>query len=402
MSNQSGSYQPGRQFLNIPGPTNIPERVLRAIAAPVLDHRGPEFAQLATEVLARIKPVFKTTQPVLIFPASGTGAWESAIVNTLSPGDKVLGFDSGQFALLWTQMARKLGLEVQTIATDWRRAPDPAAIESALAEDREKKIKAVLLVHNETANGCMTRVAEIRQAIDRVGHPALLLVDTISSLGSADFRMDEWGVDVAIGGSQKGLMLPAGLAFCAVSEKAIAASKHAKMPRSFWDWEPLLANTGGNFPYTPACNLFFGLKEALNLIDAEGLENVFARHARHAEATRRAIRGWGLEIVCAEAKDYSRSITAAFMPEGHSADAFRKLVFERFNMPLGGGLGRLADKAFRIGHLGDTNDLMLGGALFGVEMGLAAAKIPHKAGGVQAALDYLADQSAGATRLAAE
>ena len=396
------SYQPGRQFLNIPGPTNIPERVLRAIAAPVLDHRGPEFAQLATEILARIKPIFKTTQPVLIFPASGTGAWESALVNTLSPGDTVLGFDSGQFALLWTQMARKLGLQVQTIATDWRRAPDPAAIEAALAEDREKKIKAVLLVHNETANGCMTRVAEIRQAIDRVGHPALLLVDTISSLGSADFRMDEWGVDVAIGGSQKGLMLPAGLAFCAVNQKAVTASKHAKLPRAFWDWEPLLANTGGNFPYTPACNLFFGLKEALNLIDAEGLENVFARHARHAEATRRAIRGWGLEIVCAEPKDYSRSITAAFMPEGHSADAFRKLVLERFNMPLGGGLGRLADKAFRIGHLGDTNDLMLGGALFGVEMGLAAAKIPHKAGGVQEALNYLADQSGSATQLAAE
>lgn len=396
------SYQPGRQFLNIPGPTNIPERVLRAIAAPVLDHRGPEFARLATEVLARIKPIFKTTQPVLIFPASGTGAWESALVNTLSPGDTVLGFDSGQFALLWTQMAKKLGLQVQTIGTDWRRAPDPAAIEATLAEDREKKIKAVLLVHNETANGCMTRVAEIRQAIDRVGHPALLLVDTISSLGSADFRMDEWGVDVAIGGSQKGLMLPAGLAFCAVSQKAIAASKYAKLPRAFWDWEPLLANTGGNFPYTPACNLFFGLKEALNLIDAEGLENVFARHARHAEATRRAIRGWGLEIVCAEPKDYSRSITAAFMPEGHSADAFRKLVLERFNMPLGGGLGRLADKAFRIGHLGDTNDLMLGGALFGVEMGLAAAKIPHKAGGVQEALNYLADQSGRATQLAAE
>jgi alanine-glyoxylate transaminase/serine-glyoxylate transaminase/serine-pyruvate transaminase len=396
------SYQPGRQFLNIPGPTNIPERVLRAIAAPVLDHRGPEFALLATEVLARIKPIFKTTQPVLIFPASGTGAWESALVNTLSPGDMVLGFDSGQFALLWTQMAKRLGLQVQTIATDWRRAPDPAAIEAALAEDREKKIKAVLLVHNETANGCMTRVAEIRQAIDRAGHPALLLVDTISSLGSADFRMDEWGVDVAIGGSQKGLMLPAGLAFCAVSQKAVAASKHARLPRAFWDWEPLLANSGGNFPYTPACNLFFGLREALNLIDAEGLENVFARHARHAEATRRAICGWGLEIVCAEPKDYSRSITAAFMPEGYSADGFRKLVLERFNMPLGGGLGRLSDKAFRIGHLGDTNDLMLGGALFGVEMGLSAAKIPHKAGGVQEALNYLADQSGGAARLAAE
>ena len=396
------TYHPGRQFLQIPGPTNIPERVLRAIAQPVLDHRGPEFARLAAELLARIKPIFKTTQPVLIFPASGTGAWESALVNTLSPGDKVLGFDSGQFALLWTAMARKMGFEVETLATDWRRAPDPAAIEAALIADKSKQIKAVLLVHNETANGCMSHVAEIRAAIDRANHPALLLVDTISSLGSADFRMDEWGVDVAIGGSQKGLMLPAGLAFCAVSEKAIAASKTAKSPRCFWDWEPLLANTtGGNFPYTPACNLFFGLREALDLIDAEGLENVFIRHARHAEATRRAIRGWGLEIVCAEPKDYSRSITAAFMPEGHSADAFRKFVLERFNMPLGGGLGRLADKAFRIGHLGDTNDLMLGGALFGVEMGLIAAKIPHQAGGVAAALEYLAEANPEAARKAA-
>ena len=392
------TYQSGRQFLQIPGPTNIPERVLRAISAPVLDHRGPEFARLASEVLARIKPVFKTSRPVLIFPASGTGAWESALVNTLSSGDKVLGFDSGQFALLWTNMARKLGLEVQTLTTDWRRAPDPAMIEAALAEDREKKIKAVLLVHNETANGCMSRVAEIRQAMDRVGHPALLMVDTISSLGCADFRMDEWGVDVAIGGSQKGMMLPTGLAFCGVSEKAVTASKTAKLPRSYWEWEALL---GGNFPYTPACNLFFGLKEALNLIDAEGLENIFARHARHAEATRRAIRGWGLDVVCAEPKDYSQSITAAFMPEGHSADGFRKLVLERFNMPLGGGLGRLTDKAFRIGHLGDTNDLMLGGALFGVEMGLAAAKIPHRAGGVQEAINYLAEQSGQPARMAA-
>lgn len=395
------TYHPGRQFLQIPGPTNIPERVLRAIAQPVLDHRGPEFAKLASEVLARIKPIFKTSQPVLIFPASGTGAWESALVNTLSPGDTVLGFDSGQFALLWTNMARKLGFTVETLATDWRRAPDPAAIEAALVADREKKIKAVLLVHNETANGCMSRVAEIRAAMDRAHHPALLLVDTISSLGSADFRFDEWGVDVAIGGSQKGLMLPAGLAFCAVSEKAIAAAKNAKSPRAFWDWEPLLSNTGGNFPYTPACNLFFGLREALDLIDAEGLENVFIRHARHAEATRRAITGWGLEIVCAEPKDYSRSITAAFMPEGFSADGFRKAVLERFNMPLGGGLGRLADKAFRIGHLGDTNDLMLGGALFGVEMGLIAAGVPHQAGGVAAALSYLAEASGETVRKAA-
>jgi alanine-glyoxylate transaminase/serine-glyoxylate transaminase/serine-pyruvate transaminase len=395
------AHHPGRQFLQIPGPTNIPDRVLRAISQPVLDHRGPEFAKLAAELLVRIRPVFKTRQPVLIFPASGTGAWESALVNTLSPGDRVLGFDSGQFALLWTNMARKMGFAVETLATDWRRAPDPAAIEAALADDREKSIKAVLLVHNETANGCMSRVAEIRAAMDRAHHPALLLVDTISSLGSADFRMDDWGVDVAIGGSQKGLMLPAGLAFCAVSEKAIAASKQARSPRCFWDWEPLLANTGGNFPYTPACNLFFGLKEALDLIDAEGLENIFIRHARHAEATRRAIRGWGFEIVCADPLDYSQSITAAFMPEGHSADSFRKLVLERFNMPLGAGLGRLADKAFRIGHLGDTNDLMLGGALFGVEMGLIAANVPHQSGGVTAALSYLAEQSGAAGPTAA-
>ncbi|MBL8707682.1 MAG: aminotransferase class V-fold PLP-dependent enzyme [Rhodospirillaceae bacterium] len=395
------TYHPGRQFLQIPGPTNIPERVLRAIAQPVLDHRGPEFAKLSAELLQRIRPVFKTERPVLIFPASGTGAWESALVNTLSPGDKVLGFDSGQFALLWSTMAKKLGLVVETLDTDWRRAPDPAQIEAALAADREKKIKAVLLVHNETANGCMSRVAEIRAAMDRAHHPALLLVDTISSLGSADFRMDEWGVDVAIGGSQKGLMLPAGLAFCAVSEKAVAAMKTAKSPRCFWDWEPLLANTGGNFPYTPACNLFFGLREALDLIDAEGLENIFTRHARHAEATRRAIRSWGLEIVCAEPKDYSRSITAAFMPDGHSADAFRKVVLDRFNMPLGAGLGRLADRAFRIGHLGDTNDLMLGGALFGVEMGLIAAGVPYQAGGVAAALGYLAQESGESARIAA-
>jgi alanine-glyoxylate transaminase / serine-glyoxylate transaminase / serine-pyruvate transaminase len=387
------TYQPGRHFLQIPGPTNIPERVLRAIAQPVLDHRGPEFARLAGEVLERIKSVFKTSRPVLIFPASGTGAWESALVNTLSPGDSVLGFDSGQFALLWTGMARKLGLDVQTIDTDWRRAPSPEAIEQALRADRQHKIKAVLLVHNETANGCMSRVAEIRGAIDQAGHPALLFVDTISSLGSADFRMDEWGVDVAIGGSQKGLMLPAGLAFCGVSEKAVAAMNRARLPRCFWDWEPMLKNSGGNFPYTPACNLFFGLRESLDLIEAEGLDNIFRRHARHAEATRRAMRAWGLDIVCAEPLDYSQSITAAFLPEGHSADAFRKLTLDRFNMSLGAGLGRLADRAFRIGHLGDFNDLMLAGTLGGVEIALQAAKVPFKAGGVLAALSYLAEAS---------
>ena len=386
------TYQAGRHFLQIPGPTNVPDRILRAIAQPILDHRGPTWARLEAEVFERIRPIFKTRQPVMIFPASGTGAWESALVNTLSPGDQILAFDTGQFAYLWGTMARKLGLDVKLLATDWRRAPSPEAIEAALAEDRLHKIKAVLLVHNETANGVMSRVAEIRKAIDRAGHPALLMLDTISSLVSADMRMDEWGVDVVIGGSQKGLMLPAGLAFVAPSEKALAASKSAKLPRAFWDWEPMLpvARGGrGALPYTPACNLFFGLKEALDIIDEEGLENIFARHARHAEATRQAVRAWGLETVCAEPSEYSQSVTAVFVPEGHSADAMRKLILERFNMSLGAGLGKLADKAFRIGHLGDFNDLMLAGTLGGVEMGLALAKVPHRTGGVLAALSYL-------------
>lgn len=388
------AYQPGRHFLQVPGPTNIPDSVLHAIARPVLDHRGPEFTRLGKEVLERIKPIFKTKQPVLIFPASGTGGWESALVNTLSPGDTVLTFDTGQFAVLWGNMARKLGLEVRTLATDWRRGPSPEAVEAALAEDKAQQIKAVLLVHNETSNGVMSRVAEIRKAIDRAKHPALLMVDTISSLASADFRFDEWGVDVGIGGSQKGLMLPAGLAFVAISEKALRASKSARLPRAFWDWEAMLANTtGGNFPYTPACNLFFGLQEALNLLEAEGLENVFIRHARHAEATRRAVAGWGLETVCVEPSEYSQSVTAVFVPEGHSADGLRKVILERFNMALGAGLGKLADKVFRIGHLGDFNDLMLSGTLGGVEMGLSLSNIPHRNGGIVAALDYLSAQA---------
>jgi alanine-glyoxylate transaminase/serine-glyoxylate transaminase/serine-pyruvate transaminase len=388
------AYQPGRHFLQVPGPSNIPDRVLKAIAAPVLDHRGPEFTKLGREVLDRIKPVFKTRQPVMIFPASGTGGWESALVNTLSPGDTVMTFNTGQFAVLWEKMAKQLGLNVQTVTTDWRRGPSPEAIEAALAEDKSHQIKAILLVHNETSNGVMSRVAEIRKAIDRAKHPALLMVDTISSLGSADFRFDEWGVDVAVGGSQKGLMLPAGLAFVAVSEKALKAAKSARLPRAFWDWEPMLANsTGGNFPYTPACNLFFGLKEALNILDEEGLENVFIRHSRHAEATRRAVQAWGLETVCAEPMEYSQSVTAVFTPEGHSADGLRKVILERFNMALGAGLGKLADKVFRIGHLGDFNDLMLAGTLGGVEMGLSLSNIPHKSGGIVAALDHLSTQA---------
>jgi alanine-glyoxylate transaminase/serine-glyoxylate transaminase/serine-pyruvate transaminase len=385
------TYQAGRHFLQVPGPTNIPDRILRAISQPVLDHRGPAWAHLQAEIFERIRPVFKTRQPVMIFPASGTGGWESALVNTLSPGDQVLTFDTGQFAVLWGNMAHKLGLDVQMLATDWRRAPSPEAVEAVLTADRAHKIKAVLLVHNETSNGVMSRAGEIRKAMDRAGHPALLMLDTISSLGSADMRMDEWGIDVVIGGSQKGLMLPTGLALVAASEKAWAASKSAKLPRAFWDWEPMLvaANGAGNLPYTPACNLFFGLKEALDMIAEEGLENIFARHARHAEATRRAVRAWGLETVCAEPSEYSQSVTAVFTPDGHSADGLRKMILERFNMSLGAGLGKLADKVFRIGHLGDFNDLMLAGALSGVEMGLSLAKVPHRAGGVLAALSHL-------------
>ncbi len=391
------THLPGRHFLQVPGPSNIPDRVLRAIGQPVLDHRGPAFAALQRELFERIRLVFKTKQPVLIYPGTGTGGWESALVNTLSAGDSVLGFDTGNFSSLWSKMAVQFGLDARVLANDWRRGPSPEAIEAALAEDRGHSVKAVLLVHNETSNGVLSRVPEIRRAIDRANHPALLMVDTVSSLGSADFRMDEWGIDVAIGGSQKGLMVPTGLAFVGVGEKAAAAMKNAKLPRSYWDWAPYLnAARGGALPYTPACNLMFGLKEALDMLDEEGLENVFKRHTRHAEATRRAVRSWGLEMVCEDAREYSPSITAVLAPEGHSADALRKLVLEGFNMSLGAGLGRLADKVFRIGHLGDLGDLMLAGALSGVEMGLARSGMPHQAGGVLAALQYLSDSGAHA------
>ena len=395
------THQPGRHFLQVPGPSNIPDRVLRAVGQPVLDHRGPDFANLQRDLFERLPGVFKTQRPVLIFPGTGSGGWESALVNTLSPGDTVLAFDCGQFSSLWARMARQFGLEVRLIANDWRRGPSPDEIETVLAEDRGHRIKAVLLVHNETSNGVMARVAEIRQAIDRSAHPALLMVDTVSSLGSADFRMDEWGIDVAIGGSQKGLMVPTGLAFVGVGEKAEAAMKQALLPRSYWDWTPMLAAArGGALPYTPACNLMFGLKEALDMLAEEGLDNVISRHRRHAEATRRAVSAWGLEIVCEDAREFSASITAILMPEGHSADAFRKLVLENFNMSLGAGLGRLADKVFRIGHLGDFNDLMLAGTLAGVEMGLARAGVAHRSGGVSAAVQYLGSDAS--TRPAAK
>jgi len=386
------SHPEGRHFLQIPGPTNVPERILRALAAPTVDHRGAGFARMASEVLEGLKAVFKTAGPVVVYPSSGTGAWEAALVNTLSPGDKVLMFETGHFATLWREMASRLALDVEVVPGDWRSGVDAALVEARLAEDGGHAIEAVCVVHNETSTGVTSHIDAIRQAIDRTGHPALLLVDTISSLGSIDFRMDEWGVDVAIGCSQKGLMLPPGLGFNALSEKAIAAAEGAGLARSYWDWRPMLANNAaGFFPYTPATNLLYGLAEALAMLREEGLDNVFARHDRHAEATRRAVRGWGLELLCTNQGEYSSALTAVMMPEGHDADAFRAVVLEHFNMSLGTGLGRVKGKVFRIGHLGDFNDLSLVGTLAGVEMGLALAEVPHQPGGVANALAYLTE-----------
>jgi alanine-glyoxylate transaminase / serine-glyoxylate transaminase / serine-pyruvate transaminase len=385
MANKSG-----RHFLQVPGPSNVPDRILRAIARPTIDHRGPEFARLALHLLEDLKPIFKTSGKVMIFPSSGTGAWEAGIVNTLSPGEKVLMFETGQFATLWKEMAVSFGLDVNFVASDWRRGANRDEVESILREDRNHKIKAVMVVHNETSSAVTNSVPAIRKAMDAAKHPALLMVDTISSLASMDYRHDEWGVDVAIGGSQKGLMLPPGLGFNAVSEKALAASKSARLPKSYWEWQAMLgANKSGFFPYTPATNLLYGLRESLNMLHEQGLENVFERHSRHGEATRRAVRAWGLETVCADPERYSSSVTAIFVPPTSNADEFRKVVLENFNMSLGSGLGRLTGKAFRIGHLGDFNDLMLAGTLSGVEMGLALAGVPHTRGGVAAALEYL-------------
>lgn len=384
------TYQPGRHFLQLPGPTNTPLPVLAAVAKPTIDHRGPEFGELGREVLAGIRTIFKTSKPVIIYPASGTGAWEAALVNTLSPGDKVLMYETGWFATLWNKMATKLGLEPEFIKGDWRTGVDASAIEARLAEDTGHAIKAVCVVHNETSTGVTSDIAAVRRAIDRVGHPALLLVDTISSLGSIDYRHEEWGVDVTVGGSQKGLMLPPGLSFNAISVKALAASKKAKLPRSFWDWEDMLAFNGkGYFPYTPGTNLLQGLKVALDMLHAEGLENVFRRHDRAAEATRRAVRHWGFEIQCRNEDEHSSSLTAVRLPEGHSADRLRAEILARCNMSLGSGLGPLADKVFRIGHLGDFNYPMVTGTLSGVEIGLKACGIPHRSGGVEVALSYL-------------
>jgi alanine-glyoxylate transaminase / serine-glyoxylate transaminase / serine-pyruvate transaminase len=396
------AYRSGRHFLQIPGPTNVPDRVLRAIDNATMDHRGPEFARMSLEILEGLKDVFQTRQPVVIFPASGTGAWEAALVNTLSPGDRVLMFETGHFASLWQKMAARLGVVVDLVPTDWRRGVDPAAVEARLAEDRKHGLKAVCVVHNETSTGVTSRIGAIRKAIDAARHPALYMVDTISSLASIDYRHDEWGVDVTVGGSQKGLMLPPGLSFNAVSDKARKASQSAKLPRSYWNWEEMLSsNKSGFFPYTPATNLLYGLREALRMLSEEGLANVFARHARHAEATRRAVRAWGLEILCAVPEEYSNTLTAVMMPGGHDADALRKTILEAYDMSLGTGLGKLAGKVFRIGHLGDFNDLALMGTLSGIEMGLALAGVPHKKGGVLAALDYLAESARAVPRKAA-
>jgi len=395
-------YRSGRHFLQIPGPTNVPDRVLRAIDKATMDHRGPEFGKMGLEILEGLKAVFQTKQPVVIYPASGTGAWEAALVNTLSQGDRVLMFETGHFASLWHKMAARLGISVDLVSTDWRRGVDPAAVEAKLKEDREHRIKAVCVVHNETSTGVTCRIGAIRKAIDAAKHPALYMVDTISSLASIDYRHDEWGVDVTVAGSQKGLMLPPGLSFNAVSEKALKASQGAKLPRSYWNWEEIIANNkSGYFPYTPATNLLYGLRESLAMLTEEGLANVFARHARHAEATRRAVRAWGLEILCSVPEEYSNSLTAVMMPAGHDADVLRKLILEAYDMSLGTGLGKLAGKVFRIGHLGDFNDLTLAGTLAGVEMGLELAGVPHKKGGVLAAFEHLTESARAAPRKAA-
>ena len=386
----SNTIRPGRHFLQIPGPTNVPDRVLRAMDYPTIDHRGPDFAELGLRVLDRIKLIFKTSEPVIIFPASGTGAWEAAMVNTLSAGDKILMFETGHFSTLWYDIAHKFKLEIDFVKGDWRTGVDPNIVESKLKEDTEKKIKAVCAVHNETSTGVTSRIGEIRKAMDNADHPALLFVDTISSLGSIDYRHEEWKVDVTVGGSQKGLLLPPGLSFNAISSKALNAYKNSNLPKSYWDWEPMIENNKkGYFPYTPATNLLYGLDEAINILTEEGLENVFERHNRFAEATRIAVNAWGLEILCKNPEEYSSSLTAVLVPDGHDADSLRKIILDDYNMSLGTGLAKVAGKVFRIGHLGDFNELMLAGTLSGVEMGLMKSKIPFKKGGILKALEFL-------------
>ena len=383
-------YMPGKHFLQLPGPSNVPDRILRAMDYPTIDHRGPDFTELTYECLNGMKTIFKTNSDVIIFPASGTGAWEAALVNTVNEGDLVLMVETGHFASLWNKMALKLGIKTEFLETDWRRGVEPEKLFDRLKKDIDKKIKAVCVVHNETSTGSISRIKEVREAINSANHNALLMVDSISGLASLEYKHDEWGVDVTVSGSQKGLMLPPGLSFNAISEKALLASNENSMKRSYWDWkEQIQSNKQGSFPYTPATNLLYGLKEAINMLHEEGLENVFKRHDRHAQATRVAVQAWGLEVLCQEEKDYSSVLTAVKLPEGHNADGLRKIILEQFNMSLGNGLSKLAGKVFRIGHLGDFNDLMLMGTLTGVEMGLSLAGVPHQKGGASRASEFL-------------
>jgi len=389
----------GKHFLQIPGPTNVPDRILRAMDMPTIDHRGPEFAELGSKVLSGMKSIFKTKSAVFIFPASGTGAWEAALVNTLSPGDHILMAETGHFATLWKELAIRLGMQPEFIPGDWRHAADPEAIATRLKQDGQQQIKAVCVVHNETSTGCTSQIDQVRSAMDSVKHPALLMVDTISSLGSMDYRHDEWGVDVTVAGSQKGLMLPPGLSFNAVSEKGLAAAKTSACAKAYWAWDAMIGpNSGGQFPYTPATNLLYGLSEAIDILEREGLDTVFARHHRLANAARKAVEAWGLEILCRDPRHYSDSLTAVMMPEGHDADRFRQIVLEHFNMSLGNGLAKLSGQVFRIGHLGDFSDLMLTGTLAGVEMGLELAAVPYTAGGVNAAMDFLSGRTSEPVR----
>ena len=382
----------GQHFLQIPGPSPVPERIQRAIDRQVIDHRGPEFQKLGHDVLEGIRPLFGTTGPVIIYPASGTGAWEAAIVNTLSAGDRVLMAETGQFATLWQKLAARWGVNVDFIPGDWRHGVDAAAIAAKLADDKAHAIKAVMVVHNETSTGCLSDIAAVRKAMG--SHPALLMVDTISSLGSTPVRHQEWGADVTVSGSQKGLMLPPGLSFTAISDKAIAASKTNTLPRSYWDWAEMLQfNAKGFFPYTPASTLLYGLKEALAMLNEEGLENVFSRHQRLAAACRAAVKGWGLEVLCADPKVYSPILTGVMMPAGHDADNFRKIALEQFNISYGAGLGKVAGKVFRIGHLGDCNELTLMAALCATEMTFTLMQLPHKAAGVAAAMASLTNEN---------
>ena len=387
---KSNTYKAGRHFLQVPGPTNIPDRVLRAMDLPAMDHRGPKFADLSKSILERTKLIFKSTDPVIIFPSAGTGAMEAAIANTLNEGDKVLMFETGHFATEWCQAAQRYKLNVDFVPSEWRTGADPKIVEQKLLADKNHEIKAVLVTHNETSTGIASRVEEIRKAIDATKHPALFMVDTISSLGSFNYEHQKWKVDVSVGGSQKGLMLPPGLSFNVVSNKALEAYKNSKLTKSYFDWGQMIENNkNGFYPYTPAVNLLYGLNESINMLLEEGLENVFARHARHAEATRIAVHAWGLEILAKNPVERSNSITAIMVPTGHDSDNLRKIILDNYDMSLGTGLAKIKGKVFRIGHLGDFNDLMLAGTLAGVEMGLKQSGIPFKPGGIMKALDFL-------------